>query len=477
MSVPQIIWRQATDRADTEGLVARRIRLDLPTDDRSPAELRILHACAMRGVPSVSGANTPKEDAIGLLMLAAEVEHALMVQYLYAAQSVPRPLSQTIRSIAVEEMGHLITIQNLLLALTGDTTAASVSRVHLGRDTLRRASTSNPLPFTLEKVSGLTLAKFVIAERPADISDPAIRQRVQQMEAEVAAAGVDPNPVFALYAAIRWLFQPSDEPVGDLALAPLGCFKPGWHVKPTDFADEQVIRRYASTEAEWLGQSGDRDVIVLAATNPMQAVQAIDEISEQGEGPRGNDQSHFARFRLAYEDFAGGNLPEVIDLPRTPYVSGQPVPDDHEATRITNRYTGLWAQMFNANYELMLVDIAWAIGQPHDQTARARMIRHSLNTMHHAVGAFAAEMALRFIDDQRSRPAGPTFGLHNESMPASAAEFTTRYRDLADRVSALAQQIRQSPEFSSDFDGKVRLKTIADIGSKRNDILETTEPQ
>jgi hypothetical protein len=61
---------------------------------------------------------TPQAEA------AAEVEHALLTEYLYAAYSLtPGPtapaaqLRRTIVRIAVEEMGHLITVQNLLLAL------------------------------------------------------------------------------------------------------------------------------------------------------------------------------------------------------------------------------------------------------------------------------------------------------------------------------------------------------------------------
>jgi hypothetical protein len=38
--------------------------------------------------PRIADAATPKDDAIGLLKLAAEVEHALLVQYLYAASSI-----------------------------------------------------------------------------------------------------------------------------------------------------------------------------------------------------------------------------------------------------------------------------------------------------------------------------------------------------------------------------------------------------
>src|SRR6266478_1764979 len=68
---------------------------------------------------------SPRDDAVFLLNIAAEVEHALMVQYLFAAYSLRDP-SQfagdkaalvhewrgAIAMVAREEMGHLVTVQN-----------------------------------------------------------------------------------------------------------------------------------------------------------------------------------------------------------------------------------------------------------------------------------------------------------------------------------------------------------------------------
>jgi hypothetical protein len=68
----------------------------------------------------------PREQAIRLLWIGAEVEHALMVQYLYAAYSLNEQQAdegkrddvlrwrRTILEIAREEMGHLATVENLL---------------------------------------------------------------------------------------------------------------------------------------------------------------------------------------------------------------------------------------------------------------------------------------------------------------------------------------------------------------------------
>src|SRR5262245_32586734 len=57
--------------------------------------------------------NSPKTQAIELLKAAAEVEHSLLTQYLYAGYSIDptSPLAglrETLLTIALEEMGHLL---------------------------------------------------------------------------------------------------------------------------------------------------------------------------------------------------------------------------------------------------------------------------------------------------------------------------------------------------------------------------------
>src|SRR5262245_13985398 len=70
---------------------------------------------------------------IQLLHIASEIEHALMVQYLYAAYSLDDECQNLNRSertkvaqwrslilsVAQEEMGHLLTVQNVLCLLGG----------------------------------------------------------------------------------------------------------------------------------------------------------------------------------------------------------------------------------------------------------------------------------------------------------------------------------------------------------------------
>ncbi len=74
----------------------------------------LAQSIALAGIPEVPGAN-PLDEALVLLKTAAEVEHALLIQYLYAAFSVRDDHRKTLMLIAHQEMGHLITVQNLRL--------------------------------------------------------------------------------------------------------------------------------------------------------------------------------------------------------------------------------------------------------------------------------------------------------------------------------------------------------------------------
>ena len=95
---------------------------------------------------------TWRDHAIMLLHIAASIEHALMVQYLFAAYSlggdqVPeahRPMVEgwrnSILAVAKEEMGHLLTVQNV----TPCSAARSVSIARTTRGTTRSIPRRSP---------------------------------------------------------------------------------------------------------------------------------------------------------------------------------------------------------------------------------------------------------------------------------------------------------------------------------------------
>ena len=131
---------------------------------------------------------TPRDEAVFLLHVAAEIEHSLMVQYLYAWLSLHDPTDLTepndpddpevrarqqlirnwatiIRDIAIEEMGHLASIQNILRLIGGPIT--------FEREDYPFLSDLYPFPFRLEKLTKDSLAKYVVAEMPPDYNGEA----------------------------------------------------------------------------------------------------------------------------------------------------------------------------------------------------------------------------------------------------------------------------------------------------------------
>lgn len=124
---------------------------------------------------------TSREQLIGMLGEAAEVEHTLMCTYLYAAFSLKTEesdgLSETqlaavrrwrssIIRVAVEEMGHLAIVANLSVAIGGP--------AHFNR--LNFPIAPGPLPAAmcvrLAQFTQDTLQHFIFLERPLDSDEP-----------------------------------------------------------------------------------------------------------------------------------------------------------------------------------------------------------------------------------------------------------------------------------------------------------------
>ena len=160
-----------------------------------------------QGVPSIAGL-TPEQELIALLKIAAEIEHGLMIQYLYASYScTDEGLSRTIAKIAIEEMGHLLTVQNILLALG--------EKPYLGRYDATTSSDFDPFPFTLEPINRKVVAKYTICEQP-DVNE--IDQEDKDLYEEILKEHPLSNQikrVGILYAKIYWLLRENRLPISN----------------------------------------------------------------------------------------------------------------------------------------------------------------------------------------------------------------------------------------------------------------------
>jgi len=154
--------------------------------------------------PEFSG----RDYAIFLLRIAAEVEHSLMAQYLFAAYSVGGPSvpddigddvrawQETILGIAKEEMGHLITVQNLLTVLGAPR--------QFDRDDYPHISPLYPFRFRLVPLSLESLAAYVCAESPADWNDAEAAEIKARAQADSSPFV---NRVGAIFDELTKLFE------------------------------------------------------------------------------------------------------------------------------------------------------------------------------------------------------------------------------------------------------------------------------
>ncbi|HEX8958013.1 MAG TPA: ferritin-like domain-containing protein, partial [Burkholderiaceae bacterium] len=135
---------------------------------QTPAPAGLLHKA--KPARPVNLEFSPRDYITYLLSIDAEIEHCLMVQYLYAAYSLGGPQvpaefrdavrdwQEVILGIAKEEMGHLISVQNVLRVIGAP--------LHFEREDYPWDAPFYPFPFTLEPLTLDSLAKYVYAESP-----------------------------------------------------------------------------------------------------------------------------------------------------------------------------------------------------------------------------------------------------------------------------------------------------------------------
>jgi photosystem II stability/assembly factor-like uncharacterized protein len=324
-------------------------------------------------LPDLSAFPRPIDKAAFLLHAAAEIEHALLVQYLYAGYSLKKPgmvadaqqkaalrtWPRRLADIAKEEMGHLLTVQNLRLLIR--------QRPDFRREDFPEPPNIYPFTMQLQPLSQASLAKYVVAESPTSASG--IEDIIQQATQE---AGTMPNRVGILYALLGMIFTRQSElgsnaqggdpwytivrDIGNLALTVCDSDPLHWHL-PDDAFDAASIARQSPAE-DW---APGQQIRVFAAQDRRAALTALGDIALQGEGPvqSGSDStgSHFERFLSIYRGGAGiipfppaGQWQPSLNVPTDPKVE-QPASDPNV---ITSQKAVDFARLADLRYQLLL---------------------------------------------------------------------------------------------------------------------------
>jgi len=256
-----------------------------------------------------------REQILYWLHEAAEIEHNLMCCYLYAAFSLKRVdprwsadeaaavarWREALLTVALEEMGHLCLVGNVMLALGAN--------AHFGRPNFPVEAGPYPAGFAirLQGFSAATIEHFLFLERPEDIAvpdgpgfQPAGDYRRELPAGRLSPGAFDYDTVGTLYNTLAAALRAFSEAHGEAALF-IG--DPG----------QQVTAALAPLP-------GVRAIVGLE-----DALDALRTIVTQGEGAaRHREDSHFARYLRISVELAAATLANPAFEPAWP-VATNPV--------------------------------------------------------------------------------------------------------------------------------------------------------
>jgi hypothetical protein len=289
-----------------------------------------------------------REALIYMICEAAELEHALMCEYLFAAFSLKDRVEEgvsedqlaaiqrwraTILGVAAQEMLHLALTANMLTALGASP--------HLSRPNLPQPARHYPasVRLVLLPFGEQALRHFLYLERPEgmDLDDAeglaAVDEAVPIMsEDEIVPWSQDFATVGHLYRSIESGFGHLVEKFGAdrVFIGP-----PQAQITQANFAWPQLV----------------------SITDLASATAAIEAIVEQGEGPRGNwRQAHFGRFMGVLDEFLTWREADPAFEPARPVAAATVRPGERDpgSLLISDPVTAKVADLGNVVYEVLL---------------------------------------------------------------------------------------------------------------------------
>ena len=379
-----------------------------------------------------------REALIYMLCEAAELEHGIMCQYLYAAFSLRQPDDDGLSAeeatavrqwrkhifhIAAQEMLHLSLVQNLLSAIG--------AAPHLSRPNFPQPASHYPagvhlvlLPFGDE-----ALRHFMFLERPEgmDIHDAegmaaferAVPATPRIQAGDIVPRGQDFKTVGHLYRSIEAGIAHLAEKFGGQALF---VGPPRAQATPQYFGWPELV----------------------AVTDVASAQRAIDEILEQGEGPRGNwRDAHFGQFVTILDEFEQLREANRGFEPARPVaaVNVRAAERAIDIALVTDPVTQQVMDLFNVGYEILLLMLQRFFAHTEETDAQLQALADaSVNLMFGVMEPLGSLVTtLPAGPAFPGRTAGPSFELFYES------DYVLPHREAAWIL--LTERIRQAADF------------------------------
>lgn len=444
--------------------------------------------------------STWHDHLVMLLHIAAELEHGLMVQYLYAAYSlggeqVPakhRPMVQrwqnTILTIAREEMGHFLMVQNVLCLLGAPP--------NLNRKDFPWDVPFYPFPFKLEPLSMASLSCYVYAEMPSEreFNVPKGRQlppRYKQFEEKDKKAiskavrklvsGGTPHPVEVVYEEIIELIADRDKIPDSLFQEETIRTQASWddwgrgYQPPLRMLDAEG--NLEAVQPKERASERGANVLLMPVATRTEAVAALRAIAEQGEAPhlgadKTGEPSHFDRFLEIYQEFENikGWSP-ARDIAVNPSTRDT----THPARYIAAKPSRDWATLFNIRYRMLLAYLGHnlrlayepgnASGEPN---LRAMLMHKAFGEMYNlkAIATLLVNMPMRDKKDgakgakHTAAFAGPPFEMPYDTMlPYTESDTWRQHLELILRSIRLCEELLAA----IGAEGKAYLRAILDL--------------
>lgn len=384
-----------------------------------------------------------RKELTYLLCQAAELEHGLMCEYLYAAFSLKDQVGpgldsdrlavverwrETILGVAREEMLHWALVNNVLTAVGS---APYVSRPNMPH---QAAGYPPGVQLALLPFGERALRHFVYLERPegTELDDA---EGFEATGPPLAPMGPgDLLPTGQEFATVSHLYRSIE--AGMVRLAEK-------HGEAGLFIGSPVTQASGAT-FRW------PDLVPI--TDLASATGAIERIVEQGEGARGDWRSaHYGRFVAVLEEYLALRRDDPAFEPTHPVSAAgvRAVEGLDPAVRITDPATGATSDLFNVVYDLLLQMIVRYFAFGHETAEQLQVLAHaSVSLMFGAMKPLGLLLAtLPVGPDHPGLTAGANFQLAyraNFLLPHRRAAWI-RFCERLDEAAAFGDGIEIEP--------------------------------
>jgi Ferritin-like len=402
---------------------------------------RLAEVIASRGglaAPEAPFVIEHREALIYMLCEAAELEHGLMCQYLFAAFSLKQDQAEgltadeleavlrwrrVISHVATEEMLHLALVQNVLAAIG--------AAPHLSRPSLPAPAHHYPagVKLTLVPFGEAALRHFMFLERPegmeldgAEGIDAPVGDAVPLMsEREIVPQGQD-------FATVGHLYRSIEHGIAHLA---------------EEFGERNLFvgpRRAQATSAHFHWPE------LVPVTDLASAQQAFDTILEQGEGARGHwEHAHFGQFVQILAEYRQLTTANPGFQPTRPVIFATVRTSEHNESvpRIGDRVTSGCGDLFNVSYEILLQILGRFFAHTAETDAQlATLANSALKLMLRAIKPLGDLLTtLPVGPGHAGLNAGPSFELFYDS------DYVLPHREAA--WALLEERVRDAANFCS----------------------------